>query len=599
MKIFVSPCILVVAILLITSCQKAINSDASTPVPDPVDSIPAKPPVSVEPDKIVVASFIGRILDEKGEPLKDAEASAGGKKGFTDEFGIFRIKDATVSEQSSFIIVKKPGYLTGSRTVISQAGGKAFVQIKMIRKVLKGSFNADDGASLYFGGSAGVKFPANAIMNATGELYSGKVFVYGTMYDPIAGDFSDVMPGDLRGITADSQVTALTSYGMLNVELETEAGDALQLAKGKKAQITISVASALVAGAPAEIPLWHFGEVDGKWREEGKAMLKDGVYHGEVSHFSTWNCDVPYDFVFIKLRIKGPKGISIPYSTLRITDLNTNRFNISIADSLGNVIMAVPKNSKLRAEVLNECGIILGTQNYSPQGTDTDLGIISINQEKAIVLEGNVFSCYGKPAENGFVTLFSKGLYYVTEISNGKYQLSLNSCWQLQSKATLFAYDASGSNNSGTINLTITGTDTKVPDLTVCGNNVDEFLSFRIDNDNEVLITIPPDSTAFFRNEYNQTKIEFFKNSRQYGQGTCPYFALYDTVPYVSDIEHGLMMWHKGIEYVPKTVLHLEVKEYGKPGEYIHFTFSGELCRYPSLLESHTITGEGKIRRPY
>jgi hypothetical protein len=64
------------------------------------------------------------------------------------------------------------------------------------------------------------------------------------------------------------------------VELETETGATLQLAEGKPAIIKMKVPSSLVAAAPAQIPLWHFSETDGLWREQGLATLNNGWYSG-------------------------------------------------------------------------------------------------------------------------------------------------------------------------------------------------------------------------------------------------------------------------------------------------------------------------------
>ena len=572
MKIYDYPCALLAAILLFASCQKSVKFDGSTPVP--VDSIPSKPPVSSEPDKLIVTSLMGRILDEKGDPMKDAEVSAGSRMVVTDQYGIFRIQEVTVSEQSSFISVKKSGYLMGSRTVVSQAGGNAFMQIKMVRKVLKASFNAGDGASIYIANSASVKFPANAITDAAGELYRGRVFVYGTLYDPTTADFNDIMPGDLRGITADSQATALKSYGMINVVLETEAGEALQLAKGKTAQIAVPVASGLVSSAPGEIPLWHFSEVDGKWREEGKAVFRDGIYHGEVSHFSTWNCDVPYKYVFVKINVRSLKGVSVPYSRVTITDKQTGSWEDGYTDSLGSVTMPVPKDQPLEIRVLNECYQVLGVTEVGKVTSDNEIIIVTIKQDNLIYVTGTVTSCGGERVAAGNVSLYTEGLHYGAKFENGEFYLYLNHCWKDVHQANIYVQDNSNLNGSGGRNIEISGPRVDAGNFEVCGNVSEEYARFKFGNDS-ILLAAPPDSTAFFR--YINTVFGFYHRTGSPSSDINLNCAIPMGAGVAASVEFNLE--YKGTLYSPSSDIECKVDVYGEVGEYIHCTFSGFLHR--------------------
>ena len=58
----------------------------------------------------------------------------------------------------------------------------------------------------------------------------------------------------------------------MNVELHDAAGEKLNLAAGKTAQLTFPVSSSQVSNAPATIPTWHFDTNSGLWMEEGSAV---------------------------------------------------------------------------------------------------------------------------------------------------------------------------------------------------------------------------------------------------------------------------------------------------------------------------------------
>jgi hypothetical protein len=46
-----------------------------------------------------------------------------------------------------------------------------------------------------------------------------------------------------------------------------------------------------------QIPMWWFDETAGVWREDGAADYIDGSFVADVSHFTTWNWDLPIDDV--------------------------------------------------------------------------------------------------------------------------------------------------------------------------------------------------------------------------------------------------------------------------------------------------------------
>ena len=111
------------------------------------------------------------------------------------------------------------------------------------------------------------------------------------------------MPGNLTGLTTNNEQKLLQTYGMIAVELEGGAGEKLNLAAGKIATISMPIPASMVASAPATIPLWYFNDTTGVWIEQGTATKQGSNYLGTVSHFSFWNCDVPSNFVNLKMTL--------------------------------------------------------------------------------------------------------------------------------------------------------------------------------------------------------------------------------------------------------------------------------------------------------
>jgi hypothetical protein len=105
------------------------------------------------------------------------------------------------------------------------------------------------------------------------------------------------MPGDLVGLNENNERGALGSLGMVAVELVSASGDPLQVKEGKKVTMKVNVPAAMLATAPATIPMWYFDEARGYWTREGSAELQGNQYVTEVPHFSFWNCDAWFDLV--------------------------------------------------------------------------------------------------------------------------------------------------------------------------------------------------------------------------------------------------------------------------------------------------------------
>jgi hypothetical protein len=75
--------------------------------------------------------------------------------------------------------------------------------------------------------------------------------VYARYINPTADNFLGIMPGILAGLDADNDLVGMVSLGMLSVELEDDAGNALEIAGGKTVKVTMPAA----IDAPATIPL--------------------------------------------------------------------------------------------------------------------------------------------------------------------------------------------------------------------------------------------------------------------------------------------------------------------------------------------------------
>jgi hypothetical protein len=566
MRKFSSLTLSVIAILFIAfACQR----DASDLLPSP--------PGSQQPDETVITSFQGRVLDENGEPVQGAIATAGGKTAISDNYGIFRIADIRSSGQFAFVTVQKTGYFNGSRTVIANTESVNFVEIQLMPKKLSGTFNSGNPAEISIENNSKVTFQPNSITTKDGAAYSGNVNVHAAIIDPSASNFTSIMPGDLRGIRSDSSVTALISYGMLTVALTGDGGEELQLNKNKPAVISMTIPSSLRGSAPSEIPLWHFDETDGKWKEEGKAIKQGNIYSGEVSHFSTWNYDVPENFVFISLTVGSVKGSVSSYTQVKITDKSNGSTSAVFTDSMGFMRTWVPKNAELDIRIVNRCNEVQFQKTAGPLSADTDLGRVELPSNKMIMISGKVNNCDNQPVQNGYVNVFAKGLFYRGEVVDGEFWALMNDCTADGGTAELYAVDHETNKRGESVNIGLDASDIDAGMLSACGDEQPEqFAYFYLGNERHDLVVV--NDSLNFNRWGTTTHFWYTKFPNGNTADTQISIRLTDTVPstFTNDVLSCVV---REDFYYPVEPVTITCTEYGQPGGYIAFNFSGKMSK--------------------
>ena len=178
--------------IMFTSCKK-----------DPIVE-DLTPPIDTTRNFINVnTSVAGQVVDINNAAISDATVSFGTETTTTDANGIFKFENVTVPENRAFVKVQKAGFFHGSRTFFAYANQRSNIKISLLEKIIQGTVGASGGTVTT---PEGVKleFPANAIADANGNLYTGTVEVAAQYLDPTVDNLSLIMPGDLRGITTDN-----------------------------------------------------------------------------------------------------------------------------------------------------------------------------------------------------------------------------------------------------------------------------------------------------------------------------------------------------------------------------------------------------------
>ena len=549
------------------------------------------------PDKVITASLEGRVLDESGVPVSGAIATSGTATATTDVNGVFRFGSIQISERFGFVKVVKPGYFTGSRTIVTNPGVLNFVRIDLIPRALAGDFSAAAGGNVAGPAGSTVAFAGNSVVIAAGNTaYSGNVHVYAAYLDPTDENIGKYMPGDLRGITADNKETGLQSFGMMAVELEGDGGERLQVAPGKKAMVTMAIPASLQASAPASIPLWYFNDSTGKWMEEGRAERIGNKYVGEVGHFSFWNCDLPIGLVNFKVRLKDQHGDPLAYTWVQFVSEN-NGTRGGYTDSSGYAQGQIPKGGTLLFQVLGSCKTVIFGESVGPVLADQDLGTLTVTlASPALTLIGSVVNCAGDAVTNGYVNAFIDGLTYRAALENGHFVLPVPRCSSSAADVKLRAVDNATAQQGGISTVSVSTGTIDVGELKACGGNADQFMKFTLNGQSYAMLS-PPDNTVAFKEDslvtmfsegqvdVNPVNVIGFQIGRLAGPGSYLFNFIGVTVLNVS---------YTG----QKNTVQCTITSYGDLYGYIEGTFAGTVMR-ESTMEPTPISGSFKVIRTF
>ena len=565
--------LLVFALLTNYQCQKTPQQD----VPQTIDPLTEK----------VTASVKGRVTDENGRPVNNASVVSGGSATTTDINGFFRFDNIQLAKNASFVLVEKTGYLKGSRTIFANAGIINNIEIQLIPKTIRGNFSASAGGNIVIQNGSSVSLPANGIINvATNSVYTGIVNVIGAYLDPTDPKLSLIMPGNLVGLTTTNEQKVLQTFGMIAIELEGSNGEKLNLANGKSATITLPIPAPLLASSPATIPLWYFDETKGLWKEEGTATKQGTNYVGTVAHFSFWNCDVPSNFVTLKVKLKDQNGQPASGYRIELKNTQNNSTAYAITDSAGSASGAVPPNVSLEMKVYNRCNTLVHSQTIGPFSTNSDMGAVTITipAPANITVSGTVKKCDLSAVTNGYADVIIDGSYYRSTINNGIFSISIQRCSNAATTAQVIATDVQANQQSTSTTLNITSGNYATGEIIACGVSTAQYINFIIGG-NPHNFQSPVDSFNAYRQNTN-TNIQGFRagvsDSITYRYTSFNFDGI--TAPGTYTLSPGSLIVTKGIfpavgswQYNDAGPIVITITEFGSTGQFIAGSFSGTM----------------------
>lgn len=573
-------------------CQKdhASIEDAAPDIPVVTTPAVAEP---------VTANLQGNITGENDQPASGVTITVGNKTAITDVTGYFRINNAYLDKSSTLLSAEKAGYFKGYRLFAATSGTNQVV-IKLIKKILAATIAASSGGTAALANGAKISLSASSVVLASsGTAYTGDIKVYASYIDPRAGDIQATVPGSFVADKNGKRV-ALSSFGMLAVQLESAGGEKLQIKAGSVAVITSPIPASALSSATARLALFYLDEQTGVWKEDGVANKQGNNYVGEVKHFSNWSYDSAYNSVHVSVTLHNTSGLPLVNVPVNIKTANGNVSIQVYTDSLGQAKGLVPLNESLVLQVIDPCGNAVYSQSISPLSKDTDLGIVTTNAGSPIVtFTGKLMDCNGLPVKNGYASItFNNMLRYAATNANGEFYTTFVTCAGTVSTANILGIDETSLQKSGGLNVNITVPLTNAGTIKVCGSSIEQFINYTLDGKayNLVHNTSKNDSIVGYTSIHGTTNFTSISGGRAVDNSNYIYFGANDvaaagTFPVTNLGIEG----YSGIDLTqPFNVIFTSYPKVA--GEFYEGTFSGKF-KANGNATVHEISASFKVMR--
>ena len=576
-----------ILLLAVSACRKNVEEIVE-------EETPYTPPVLEEwdpPYDPVKGDLTGVVTDETGEPVAGATIKLGELNTITNQFGFFLFKDVDLNARGSLVQVNQEGFFPGSRRVFAVDDAVNRVKIELIKKSFEYSINTETGGEIEMNGGAKVLFAPNSIRNADGTPYIGDVRIAAKWLDPEALSTVNRMPGSLQGVSFDSEEVALSTAGMMVVEMEDNNGQPLNIRDGYTATIAMPVPSNLLPNAPASIPNWSYNEEYGVWVEEGVSYLEGNYYVGKVSHFSYWNHDFKGPLVEFTLTVVHESGLPLEGYLVVIRIEEEGLSGSGLTCDRGIVSGLIPADYILQLEIYGQCGNIIYEAEIGPYTANADLGTIVLDETIIPnITTGELVDCNGDPIANGLVLIEFSGITYMEYTDGSPFTAELTLCSQTEN-VHIKGYDLDAELQSNTIILP-PNEQINAGQIFVC-QTVEDYILLNVEGTQERYFPAfaGPDSlgdgTVIRFDLLDQTVIMNFD-----GEDVGDYSGESNNfIEYISDVPNGWTFEGNFFEF-------FEVTAYGDIGEPITGSFSGTLTNYFQQPETDVIvTGEFSIIR--
>ena len=361
---------------------------------------------------------MGIIIDENGDKIENVLVTVGNTTTLTDRNGMFIVSNAQVFENFAYIKAQKDGYLNGSRVVIPKTNGTNKISITLIKREIRQRIQSGIVSEVSLG-TTKVRFSSDFII-ADGSPYVGPVDVLLHYVRPYALATFTEASGNFLAQKASNEARALETYGMISVNLFSPSGEELNINSNSPATIEFPVDVSQTSIAPETINLWYFDEAQGYWKEEGQATKEGNKYVAEVSHFTWWNYDIPFDAINFCFSINpSHSDTTIPYYVIIKRASNDQIIYAGDIFACETECGLVPRNEEILVSIDSQSDScdqqLVDSETLGGYATDTTVEISFTEEVTTTSITEIATNCDGEPITNGYIYINDADTFSITD----------------------------------------------------------------------------------------------------------------------------------------------------------------------------------------
>ncbi|MFK7806207.1 MAG: carboxypeptidase-like regulatory domain-containing protein [Saprospiraceae bacterium] len=381
-------------------------------------------------DEPVTASVFGKVLNQNGYPVANAQVTLGSETLLTNDQGVFLFRETTMNATGTFIQVeKKPFFFAGGTRFFPKEGSENYVTIRLLPKETGSSFRSDEDVISEFEENLTIVLQANSLLLPNGTTYEGSVTPYIHQLRTERENMIDFLPGNLQGIDRTSKEVALSTFGAVALDFYSENGERLSLDEEKKVELSFLVSENHLAIAPEKISTWFFNEGYGLWQEQGDFVLEEGKYTGVIKQLGFFQLAVPSPKVSLSGSLQNQNEQPFPNLQIKITDEESLISSFAYTDNEGFFNLPIPSDKSIKLNVLlseSDCQVF--EQAEEIVSTDKNLGNIILSETNTLALTsvtGTLVDCVTENISDYFVEVITEPQDYCYYNLNGN-QINLS-----------------------------------------------------------------------------------------------------------------------------------------------------------------------------
>jgi len=482
-------------------------------------------------------SFIIVVIDEQGAIVKDAFLSIANESQViqANEHGVCFLNKIGVTDIGRRIKVTKEGYFPQIKMLTGESHSKNTMEVVLIKETEGTLINTGEASTIDGGGE--LLLPSNLIEKA-GATYSGPVRVKSKYFDPDDGEYIQQGPGNMIGLNAEDEYVILGSLGMYYIELyHPDTGEELNIPANSSATISFPIAEIQKGTIPASIPLWSMDEDSGVWNYEGEAILKNDRMVAEVSHFSFWNCDLPYTFVpfcatFVTANGQPVVGVEVDFF------VNNQGFGNEMTNQMGKICGNLPIEAIIDLVYSFDHEIIGEGQIGEFLTTPVDL-IIEV--PSLPLVNGNAVDCNQIPVTNGYGIINTDNSAFPIYLSvDGSFEYLMNN---KDHNLLLVNHDTNEFTNQEVAASTVI---IELGEIEICDPITDGYISgmVMLDSDEDGISDSPESNVTINVKNVLTDQIDFIAVTNEAGEYSIAVIPMVEYELSIEEVSDKVLMYH-------------------------------------------------------